>query len=54
MNKLTRRIIGFVILIALIALPLILLNRLGIDEETIQAYVEQMGIWAPLGLFTLR
>ncbi|MGD1854565.1 MAG: TVP38/TMEM64 family protein [Leptolyngbyaceae cyanobacterium] len=54
MNKLTRRIIGVVILIALIALPLVCLNRLGLDEETIRVYVEQMGIWAPHGLFTLR
>ena len=54
MNKIAPRLIGFVILVALVALPIILLNRLGIDEETIQAYVEQMGIWAPLGLFMLR
>ena len=54
MNKLTRRIVGIVILVALVALPIIFLNRLGLDEETIRAYVERMGIWAPLGLFTLR
>jgi len=53
-NPLTRRSLGVAILIILVALPIILLNRLNLDEETIRAYVEQMGIWAPLGLFTLR
>ena len=54
MNKLTRRIVGLAILITLVVLPIILLNRLGFNEETLQTYVEQMGIWAPLGLFSLR
>ena len=53
-NKLIRRIIGVIVLIAVIALPIILLNRLGLDKDMIRAYVEQMGIWAPLGLFALR
>ncbi|MBE9101899.1 TVP38/TMEM64 family protein [Vacuolonema iberomarrocanum] len=54
MNKLTLRIIGIVLLVALVALPIILLNRFGLNEETIRAYVERLGIWAPLGLFVLR
>ena len=54
MRKLTRRLMGIAVIIALIALPIILKNRLGVDEDIIRAKVEQMGIWAPLGLFTLR
>ena len=54
MRKRTQNILGFLLLIALIAAPLILLNRAGIDKEQIRLYVEQLGLWAPLGLFLLR
>ncbi len=49
-----RRTLGFVVLVLLIAVPIILLKQLGIDKAQIQAAVEQMGLWAPLGLFALR
>ena len=54
MNKQLKKILGFLLLIALIAAPLILLNRLGIGKEDIRRFVEQLGIWAPIGLFALR
>lgn len=54
MTKVIRKISSVFILIAIIALPVILLNRLGTNEDIIQAKVEQMGFWAPLALFSLR
>lgn len=54
MGKRTGRILGFVGLIALIAVPLVLLRQAGIGKAEIQDYVEQLGIWAPVGLFGLR
>ncbi len=55
MNKtILKRIIGFVILALVIAVPIIVLQQLGIDKAQIQAAVERMGIWAPVGLFVLR
>ncbi|MEM9093133.1 MAG: VTT domain-containing protein [Cyanobacteria bacterium P01_F01_bin.53] len=53
-NGVVGRIIGFVVLIAVVAVPLIVLKRSGISNEEIQAYVEQLGIWVPFGLFLLR
>jgi uncharacterized membrane protein YdjX (TVP38/TMEM64 family) len=49
-----KRVIGFVVIVLLVALPIIVLQRLGIDKVQIQAAVEKMGLWAPLGLFALR
>ena len=54
MSRLIRRIGGVVFLLSIIILPIILLNRLGVNEEASRAGVEKMGIWAPLGIFTLR
>lgn len=54
MGKRTGRILGFVGLMALIAIPLVLLRQSGIGKAEIQDYVEQLGIWAPVGLFGLR
>lgn len=54
MDKKTSRVIGFVVLVLLIAVPIVALKQLGIGKEEIRATVEQMGIWAPLGLFGLR
>jgi uncharacterized membrane protein YdjX (TVP38/TMEM64 family) len=52
--KTTKRIIGFTVLVLLVAVPIIVLQRLGIDKAQIEETVERMGIWAPLGLFALR
>jgi uncharacterized membrane protein YdjX (TVP38/TMEM64 family) len=49
-----KRVIGFVVIVLIVALPIIVLQRLGIDKVQIQAAVERMGLWAPLGLFALR
>lgn len=55
MNQQTiKRIIGFLVLALFVAVPIIALQRLGIDKAQIQAAVERMGLWAPLGLFALR
>ncbi len=54
MSKLARKIIGLVLLLSVVALPIVFLHRSGIDEESIRMHVEQLGIWAPLGLFALR
>ncbi|MGC1307921.1 MAG: VTT domain-containing protein [Phormidesmis sp.] len=54
MTKQTRRVVGFIVLIALVAVPIILLRQAGIGKAEIQAYVEQLGVWAPIGLFGLR
>jgi uncharacterized membrane protein YdjX (TVP38/TMEM64 family) len=54
MNLKTKRVIGFIVLALLIATPIIVLQQLGIDKAQIQAAVERMGIWAPVGLFVLR
>lgn len=54
MDRRISRIMGFVALIALIAVPVIVLKQLGIGKAEIQAFVEQLGFWAPLGLFILR
>ncbi|MEL6815778.1 MAG: VTT domain-containing protein [Cyanobacteria bacterium J06598_3] len=54
MNKSISKVLGFVALAALIAVPVIVLKRSGISNEEIQTYVEQLGIWVPLGLFLLR
>lgn len=54
MDRRISKILGFVALIALIAVPVIVLKQLGIGKAEIQAFVEQLGIWAPMGLFVLR
>ncbi len=54
MNKLARKIIGVVVILALVILPIVFLNRVGLNEGTIRTYIEQMGIWVPLALFALR
>jgi len=54
MNKRSRKILGFITLIAIVAIPLVVMKQLGIGKEEIRAYVEQLGVWAPLGLFCLR
>ncbi len=54
MNKFIPKVVGVVVLLALLVLPIVFLNRAGLNEETVRAYVEQMGIWAPLALFALR
>ena len=54
MQKRPNRVMGFAILAAIVAVPIIVLNQLGIGKEEIQAFVEQLGVWAPIGLFVLR
>ena len=54
MNKLIRRILGFLAIALLVALPIVILNQLGVSKEAIQSFVEGLGIWAPVGLFALR
>ncbi|MEL6471612.1 MAG: VTT domain-containing protein [Cyanobacteria bacterium J06623_4] len=54
MSKRTQRVLGFLALIAIVAVPLIVLNRLGVTREDIRASVEGLGVWAPVGLFFLR
>ncbi len=53
-SKRTRKILGFIALIAIVAVPLILLKQLGIGKEEIDTFVQQLGVWAPVGLFFLR
>ena len=50
----TQKILQFLLIIGLVAAPLIVLNRAGIGKEEIRLFVEQLGIWAPIGLFALR
>ena len=54
MNKRTNRVLGFVALIAIVAIPVIVLNQLGIGRAEIRDFVERLGVWAPVGLFCLR
>ncbi|MEL6263582.1 MAG: VTT domain-containing protein [Cyanobacteria bacterium J06623_5] len=54
MDKRTQRLLGFLALIAIVAVPLIALNRLGVTREDIRTFVEGLGVWAPVGLFLLR
>lgn len=54
MAKRPNKVIGFLVLIAIIAVPIIVLNQLGIGKAEIEAFVEQLGIWVPVGLFFLR
>jgi len=54
MNKLSRKILGFIALIAVVAVPIIVLNQLGIGKAEIEAFVDRLGVWAPVGLFLLR
>lgn len=53
-NKSLGKVLGFVALAGVVAVPIIVLKRSGISNEEIQAYVEQLGVWVPLGLFLLR
>lgn len=53
MSKRTRRLLGFLLLVGLIAIPIVL-NKVGLSQERIQPYVEQLGVWAPVALFGLR
>jgi uncharacterized membrane protein YdjX (TVP38/TMEM64 family) len=48
------KLLGWLALVFLVAVPIVLFNRLGISKAEIQQAVAQMGLWAPLGLFALR
>ncbi|MEO0647500.1 MAG: VTT domain-containing protein [Cyanobacteria bacterium J06650_10] len=54
MSKRSRQILGFITLIFIVAIPIIVLSQLGIGKAEIKAFVEQLGVWAPVGLFFLR
>ncbi len=52
MNRRARKTFSFLVAVALVAVAVWLINRYGIAQ--LRASVEQMGLWAPLGLFVLR
>jgi len=53
-SKRPNKFIGFLVLIAIVAVPIIVLRQLGIGKEEIRVFVEQLGAWVPVGLFFLR
>ena len=53
-TQLLKKSWGFFLLIGLALIPLIVLRQLGIGKPEIEAFVEQLGVWAPIGLFLLR
>ncbi|MBE9060573.1 TVP38/TMEM64 family protein [cf. Phormidesmis sp. LEGE 11477] len=52
MSKRTGKIFQWVAIALLVVLAVVLINRYGM--ATLQAQVERMGVWAPIGLFALR
>lgn len=45
---------GFFLLIGLALIPLLVLRQMGIGKPEIEVFVQQLGVWAPIGLFLLR
>ncbi|MEM9152926.1 MAG: VTT domain-containing protein [Cyanobacteria bacterium P01_F01_bin.3] len=52
MSKRAQKIIQFIVIAATFILLAILLHKYGMAQ--LRTYVDQMGVWAPLGLFVLR
>ncbi|NJN39458.1 MAG: TVP38/TMEM64 family protein [Acaryochloridaceae cyanobacterium CSU_3_4] len=52
MNKTLRKVLKFVLIVGCVAIAIWLIYHYGV--ERLRAQVEHMGVWAPLGLFTLR
>ncbi len=52
MDRRIRKTVGFLAAVILVAVAVWLVNRYGIAQ--LRAYVDQMGLWAPFGLFVLR
>ena len=46
------KILRFLVIVLLVVLTIWLVNRYGVTQ--LRAQVEQLGVWAPLGIFLLR